>query len=452
MVVLISNYELGRFLWCESALERGLNAPFSRIAIGESFQRAYRPVLNLLERLMRRLTISLRKWFAARARNEAKKKSVVRRRSSSRTRKLIVQAWSGAGVEDVFVKRQPWRPPAVLCFDHNTEDTLKFFEDWRLKSAAVKSSVSPKRLSWLTEPRNGRGMKSIETYADYAGIETISTAAAVVIAADYERLAALVGSAPPTINLHLWSDPVFKKLFELGFFEIVGLTERVSDRYHDNGKARTMQILSGTNAEGNKVASEHLLALSALITEGRGLSDEVSFALNSALDEAMINVARHAYPEDHNTGYRHIGKWWVTAEADRLAKTLTIVIYDQGATIPFTLPRRKAFHAVVDSITRLVSPGSTHEFDNDSAYIAAAMDLGTSQTGQPFRGYGIPQMKDLIDICGKGRLSIFSRGGRCEYEARSNWGIRRSSFSRSIGGTLIEWVIELPENPNANSQ
>lgn len=57
-------------------------------------------------------------------------------------------------------------------------------------------------------------------------------------------------------------------------------------------------------------------------------------------------------------------------------------------------------------------------------------------------------MKALIDICGRGKLTIFSRGGRCEYECGSE--VKGDSYATSIGGTLIEWVVQLPELEHVN--
>jgi hypothetical protein len=55
-------------------------------------------------------------------------------------------------------------------------------------------------------------------------------------------------------------------------------------------------------------------------------------------------------------------------------------------------------------------------------------------------------MVDLIKICGKGSLSILSRGGRYDYEHGTNG--RRDSREYSVGGTLIEWELHLPLDGN----
>ena len=70
------------------------------------------------------------------------------------------------------------------------------------------------------------------------------------------------------------------------------------------------------------------------------------------------------------------------------------------------------------------------------------MRFGNTQTNEAFRGQGIANMKQLIDVCGHGRLTIFSRGGRCDYTGEER--TERSSYPLSVGGTLVEWVLQLP--------
>ena len=158
----------------------------------------------------------------------------------------------------------------------------------------------------------------------------------------------------------------------------------------------------------------------------------------------MINVARHAYPEDHRFKFRHVGRWWVTASADRVSRELTIVVYDQGATIPITFPKKAMSQTVMDFLSSTLTQSVEFENHNDGAYIEGAMKPGRSKSNQKHRGLGLPEMKDLVDICGSGSLSIFSRGGECHYEYGRT--LVRRSRQQSIGGTLIEWTLRLPED------
>ena len=204
-----------------------------------------------------------------------------------------------------------------------------------------------------------------------------------------------------------------------------------------------MKIISGTNSAELAEASQSILKLCDFLGEDQQIQEDVELALNNALSEAMINVSKHAYPADHDFKFRHIGKWWVTASVDRSSRELTVVIYDQGASIPVTFAQKNWPQAARDFLTSMLTFAPSFEFENDGTYIEGAMKPRSTQTGKAFRGLGLPEMKDLVDICGRGSLRIFSRGGECYYEAGRQ--LQRRSRQHSVGGTLIEWTLHLRE-------
>jgi two-component sensor histidine kinase len=174
------------------------------------------------------------------------------------------------------------------------------------------------------------------------------------------------------------------------------------------------------------------------------LRADIQKALNSALGEAMSNVAFHAYPDDKTESVDptlHI--WWVSASADRTARVLRVVIHDQGASIPATLPERSWFKAL-NSIASLetISREVPYLYPRDAHYIEYAMGVGNSQTKQAGRGEGLPQMRELLDICGGGSLTILSRGGVCCYTP--NGPLRSQALPTPVDGTFIEWEMHLP--------
>lgn len=311
-----------------------------------------------------------------------------------------------------------------------------------MNAHVVKSQDRIVKGRWF-EPSNGRrSMPRIRTYVDFSKIEYLSTGAAVIIAASYDRMATLVGSTPPTINLDRWSHAVFSKLYELGFFEIVGLTSDVAEsRYRDRGQLRTMRLLSGRALKVEEFEAS-MLPLWNFLLEGGTSPEEAVIALNTALSEAMTNVTNHAYPSYHTFEYRHVGKWWVTAEANRDTRELTVVIYDQGATIPVTYPRQTLPMRAWTLLESLFQASPSSRFGKDSAYIYTAMQVGMSRTDQANRGLGLANMRELIDIIGAGRMTIYSRGGVCTYEP--GVGFERDTLESSVGGTLVEWTLRLP--------
>jgi hypothetical protein len=398
---------------------------------------------------MKRLSESYSNWLLFRAKDQAKrsgKRNAEFRKERTQHRRKpkprLVHAWTGDGVEQVICLKGPIFPPDVLCLDENLTQTLEFLSKSRERLAIVDGAM-PQDLAWLTKTK-GKKLRRVDTFVDFSKIKKISTSVAVILAALYDRAGKLIGQAPPTLNLDEWSDAAFVTLYEIGFFEIVGLVSETEQRYSDSrsGHNRTMRLISGSNGNELRTASEKILQLSSYIEDGVPIDNDMMAQLSSVLGEAMINVARHAYGYGFESRYAQVKRWWISASADRADRSVTIVVYDQGASIPWTLPKQtwsSMFQSVVGKAIGLL-PDVAYPFDAD--YIEYAMGSGRSGTGEPGRGEGLPQMKSFIDFCGGGSLSIMSRGGRCTYDRTA--GLQKSVLPIPVEGTMIEWKLFLP--------
>ena len=356
-------------------------------------------------------------------------------------RRHVVEAWFGGRFERLLCTGTPTIPPTIMCLNRNPEQTLSLLSEMRSWLAVGREPRPDYR--WVSEPRSARGLRRISGYADFSVIEEISAETALIIASEYDSARRLVGGVPPIINHQDWKPGIFDKLYELGFFGIVGLETAAQDRYRDYGDIRMMRFVTGSNTAKLEQTSKEIVVLSDFIEGGRAIKDEVIFALNSALSEGMVNVAKHAYPDDMFEANNHVNAWWVTASADRSNHRLTVVLYDRGATIPVTLPRKSFWERIRAElrIPSLVDKG--FEYQHDASYIEGAVRLGETQTGDQWRGEGLQQMKDLVDIAGTGSLTIWSRGGVCRF--RPGESPHLENHRHSVGGTLIEWTIEFPE-------
>jgi hypothetical protein len=389
---------------------------------------------------MKKLTERYKEWLVIRARNEA------HRPRNKKVRKLsgrhTVSAWFGDRLENVVSEVAPIEPPNTICFALNSEESIEFIDGIRSNFISLRPDFNSKKQSFIIKNQNKGGMHRVNGYVNFSKIEYIGTSAALIITAEYDRIGKILNEVPPTINIKSWKQTVFQRLFEIGFFEILGHQKQVEDRYVTDGNIKTMKIISGSNANELSIVCDSILSLSDFIDESGPINDEVELAINNALSEAMINVSKHAYPDDYNFQVRHVGKWWATASANRETRELNVVIFDQGASIPITYPRKKLSQSAIDFLKQALRIEPKFEFQNDGAYIECAMKPGRSQTNQPNRGLGLPEMKDLIDICGNGSLRIISRGGECRYDRGKP--MTRLSRPHSIGGTLIEWTLRLP--------
>lgn len=329
-------------------------------------------------------------------------------------------------------------PPKRLCLNDNLPESIEFFDRMRISAERLNT---PGFKGFVYRDPDG-GQPRITSFFDFGQIDHISTAAAIVLAAEYERMSKLYNEVPPTVNLDTWNEGVFRKLYQLGFFEIVGLSPQRDDFVSEAGTTRTMRIVSSQNADDLAKIDISLQKLGAFLNPVGNIPEEYLIDFLTGLSEAISNVTNHAYPDDWVSPIPHIGGLWVAATANRSNNSLTIAVYDQGATIPVTYPRIDRLEKVLKYLTRTLRRQREFDFQDDGTYIRAAMRYGGSRTDQKHRGKGLPQMLGIVDKIGATAMSVFSRGGWCRRS--SNGRFSSGALPFSIGGTLIEWVVELP--------
>jgi hypothetical protein len=126
-------------------------------------------------------------------------------------------------------------------------------------------------------------------------------------------------------------------------------------------------------------------------------------------------------------------------------KSVTVAVYDQGISIPASLPRWEHWSKVermarrVVARTGLVAPLENPQ--NDASAIRLAMTVARSKTRLPQHGKGLNTMVEVVERAAAGRLRIISRNG--EYVWDKGKKPRATNHAHSIGGTLIEWRLQL---------
>jgi hypothetical protein len=167
-----------------------------------------------------------------------------------------------------------------------------------------------------------------------------------------------------------------------------------------------------------------------------------AFGIYSVLIEAMDNVINHAYPNNIAMPYRVVKRWWMTAAIDRAEGKLTVAIYDQGVSIPVSLPLWHGYGRLRRVLRRAL--GMEHDptdTSQDGEAIRLAVRVAASRTGHSHRGKGLGFMQGFIDDCRDGRLRIVSRAG--EYIYAKGRPVVVTSHPASLGGTLLEWEVRL---------
>lgn len=399
--------------------------------------------------VLKKLTQNRKRWFRSRARNEARRRIRRRARVTSfhgqgvgrQYHAMPIEIWQGGEFEQAICTRPPTDPPQLLCFSDNPDKTTGFFS--QVRTGFFDGFKRGSR--GFLHKKTCNSTPRIAGYIDFSKLEYISIGAALVMTADYERLKIITGDVPPAVDLRTWNKTVLTTLYQLGFFNILGHLPPIEDRLIANGPTLTMKIASAKNADDLAVIDSSLQSLVDFLVgdepEKRDILNSAMVSVLTTISEAITNVTQHAYPNDHQYEFEHVNRFWVSATAENNNHQLTVVIYDQGATIPVTYPRLSRSKKIQRFLRRAIRLSREFDYQDDGTYIRAALRFGGSRTDKPHRGKGFPQMQKLLENLGEGNLNVRSRGGWCN--RGPNGRIYSGASRESLGGTLVEWTVDL---------
>ncbi|MCP3467990.1 hypothetical protein [Bradyrhizobium sp. CCGUVB23] len=322
--------------------------------------------------------------------------------------------------------------PATMCLDRNYDESIAIITDLRSRT---RSPIQG-RLLHPTGRRGGR-IRWIRNYRDFTPLKSISAGAALMLAAEYDRVRRLSGAPPTTIDIDRWDPDVKATLAGLGFFKLLGL--KVDAQPSDRGLL-IEPMVSGSDVDMTPVNS----AIAAVFQKGRGdLGLRVQLA--SAVTDAVENVRGHAYPREWFNPMTSVPLWWFTGAVDQSTGLVTLAIYDQGISIPKALPLKWDINLLMQRFRDLF----TLNFDaSDPTYdgqaIDMAMQLAASSTGLPYRGKGLPKILEIIRSCPSGKLRVVSRSGECIYGANGTKVVRTHQVP------LLGTYLELEALPSAH--
>ena len=301
----------------------------------------------------------------------------------------------------------------------------------------------------------GRAPKRARTHywSDFRRIESITPAAALVVAAQYDRSRQLSGDALSVYEYDHWKPQVRRVLEQVGFFDVLEIPGAVQP--DATGTARTMRI--ARYETGSKLRQERVGILVQQLLEYMLIADPECLSsdertlrtaqLFNALVEATENTRRHAYPEDFLDEASVLPNWWLTGSADPEERKLTLVVYDLGVSIPGSLASHRASqwagHSPINRAIRRFTKGEFDENDpeSDHAKIRLAAKYGYSSTDEEHRGKGLPVVREAIRHCRRGRLHVLSRFG--EYIEESGAKPISRMLAHPMPGTLIVWDLWL---------
>lgn len=234
---------------------------------------------------------------------------------------------------------------------------------------------------------------------------------------------------PRAVNIEAW-DPVVRSVLDaVGFLSLAG-TDPASTEIFNLGDLSVLKMRAGNQASGKEVST---------LLEELGVAEMLNDApLYEAIIEALTNTRHHAYPETHQFEEPHVPGWWMTGFVDRKRREFNVIVFDQGVTIPVTLPHWRRFDEFSTFWKRAFrTDPDSEDTSSDGTAIRAAMAVGKSRTKQVTRGKGLHAIEDAVNRCDNGELAIYSRCG----EYRKSSGHRSRHFNRNdpVGGTLVVW-------------
>ncbi len=335
----------------------------------------------------------------------------------------------------------PIEPPEIFSLVKNSSDVLQFLEKIREHFYVKKTPQRP-------YPKR-RYNNWIGYYVNFTRIQKISTAAALVLAAEFYRLKEKSHnglnqkvSTLGLVDFDKWKTQSIVTLYNLGFLNLldVKLQENEVTKNCESDR-RIQQFMTGNNLEPESITS--LKDSLAQLTTNLDTAEKIKLGIYDGLCEAMTNTMDHAYQdaEIHLTKFPILkSQWWMTGSVRNCGSEIEVVFFDQGISIPIHLPKnpseriRERINNIFDSQAR-----------NDAMMIKAAMDISRSATLETNRGKGLDQIRKLIELSEKGKLRILSRKGEYiyDYEKGKKPKVKTNVLEGDIGGTLIHWHLKV---------
>lgn len=316
-------------------------------------------------------------------------------------------------------------PPAILSFSKNPKETLEFLQTFR--SYVLKKNVLSNRRgkSYVHGPR---------FVVDFTAIREISIPFSVVLAAEFQRAQILRNTRLTLQKIKHWQPRVRQIFAELGIFDLLKIkkSEKIIHKFESDpvDNISTTKLVSGLRADGKQI--DELQS---------NFQNDIKFftkrpILFDGLSEAVENAMAHAYPDDFKSVHPFAGhRWWGVSCLDLTTDTLRFFVFDQGAGIPFTLPKQ-GFSEELRALIGEFAPGFGV---SDSKMLRAALEIGRTRTGESNRGLGLHRMSEVVTASPESYLRILSGHGDIVYAADKVQSER--NYSLPLGGTLIEWSI-----------
>ena len=330
--------------------------------------------------------------------------------------------------------------PTIICLEENREETLLFL----LQASSVND-------------RNRRQRRSppppTTSYFDFTPVEKICPSSALILCSVYDTLI----RRGRKFHVYEWDDwkPQVKKVFErLGFFEWLKHSVATDAAGESELPIQSFQSFQSKSKADSTTTGTYVETLSKSIENFSELEDpKVKFRWGqtaSAIIEAVENSVRHAYDQSYPKFVRQ--RWWIGGITDPKTRSLQIICYDAGVSIPAHI-ERYALDSELDATLIKKQVGKvlnvfktkTNQIENDHNLdhkrLGIAMRLFTSSSFKSGSGRGLSSIASCIEQFTDGEVEILSR--RAYYTKSKGNRPQSALLSSSLPGTLIIWKVSL---------
>lgn len=271
---------------------------------------------------------------------------------------------------------------------------------------------------------------------DFSRVEKIFPGGMLILLAALQRL---TQSYPIRISARCPPQSLSSQLLNhFGLASALGLNPKTS-------RPKAKSVVDWSFLEGRLASGAEVKEL--LDKYRNNTNSEIPETLFAALTEGLTNVRQHAYGANSPV-VASFQKWWLFAryvEPNGSSKGhLYIAIYDLGVGIPATmrqkLEKKEIVIDVLDKAAEITNLSDGSGLDKRLLY--AAVEHRRSQTGQPHRGNGLPEMREFAHTTSGGRLYIVS--GQAQYSLVNGKSAGHTDgFKQKFPGTLLLWSLPL---------
>lgn len=397
-------------------------------------------VSHLLWVFLKKLSFKRKCWLDAQSQRTALSKRRVGHGRGRRTR-LIRITYENSENSGVGFARDRVAMPSNFCLEQNYEETAECLALLRKNLSMGRARAS--RRHKLTKGRV-RMRRTIKSYSDFTTIDRCSPSAALVMAAAFDQSRAVTPWAIPVIDRPRWKPELVAMLDEIGFFRLLGIPPaQVAPSVNP---IQILQFQTGALVARDEAAQLTDTLKQRLVNAVPRLGGDEAFEttvmqLLGAIQEATENACDHAYRESSLP--KPVQRWWATGAIDVQRRHLNLIVYDQGKSIPATLPNWERYPFVASRLARFQHRigAALGDDELDAIKMRLAMDAPRSSTNAAHRGKGFVLFRTVIEQSKAGRLRILSRNGEFIYEKGSR--PRARALKTPLRGTLVEWDIWL---------